>query len=353
MKTFRLTAKRPSEKCNIICKSDITADLTKIGEQIRLRGGMVVTDHHVFSLYQNLLSECVNAPVFVMRAGERMKNARTLLAILRRMAEEGLHRNSLLVAFGGGVVGDICGLAASLYMRGIPYIQVPTTLLAQVDSSVGGKTAVDFCGVKNLVGSFKQPELVLVSPQFFKTLPRRELRCGLGEIVKHGALCGELFDALCAQKDLYDRRFLAQIVPKNIAVKADIVRRDPLEKDLRKWLNLGHTTGHAVELAQKNLSHGECVLIGMMFESEFAIKYAGGDAEYLAALKALCRRILSYDLSKIDVAQAAQLARLDKKNRNADEVTMTVPVRKGEVAVIGIPFATYERELVQIKETLL
>src|SRR5699024_10094782 len=133
------------------------------------------------------------------------------------------HRNACLVCLGGGVVGDIGGLAASLYMRGIACIQVPTTLLSQVDSSVGGKTAVDFMGVKNLVGAFFQPKQVFADPAFFATLPPREIRCGLGEIVKHGALDGDIYDTLQANRDrLFDLTFLAEIVPTNIAFKARV-----------------------------------------------------------------------------------------------------------------------------------
>ena len=269
------------------------------------------------------------------------------------MAEAGLHRNSLLIALGGGVVGDIGGLAASLYMRGIDCVQVPTTLLAQVDSSVGGKTAIDFGGVKNLVGAFKSPTHVIVDPVFLTTLPPREIRCGLGEIVKHGALSGDIFDLLNENRNrLTDAEFLGTIVPENIRFKAGVVQKDPTEKGLRKCLNLGHTTAHAFELMDGTLSHGEYVLVGTLFEAEIAKKFLSCDEEYLNALKALALEALGGSAKLPPVREAAKYARLDKKNRSSDEIVLTVPVRKGEYALLTLSYEEYVKAAEEAEKKL-
>ncbi|MDE5896349.1 MAG: 3-dehydroquinate synthase, partial [Clostridia bacterium] len=256
--------------------AETSAVLCGAGALKELSADFVFTDSNVFGLYEDTIKQYFPAvPVHVMPAGEEHKTPETLFALLGAMAKAGVRRTGRLVCFGGGVVGDIGGLASALYMRGIDCVQIPTTLLSQVDSSVGGKTAVDFCGVKNLVGAFKLPSLVIVDPRFLNTLPAREIRCGLGEIVKHAALNGALFDRLTENRDrLFDLSFLAEIVPDNIAVKAEVVKADARESGLRKCLNLGHTTGHAFELYDGKLSHGEYVLAGIVFEAELAKRYA-------------------------------------------------------------------------------
>ncbi|MDE7157942.1 MAG: 3-dehydroquinate synthase, partial [Clostridiales bacterium] len=252
-----------------------------------------------------------------------------------------------------GVVGDVGGLAAALYMRGIECVNVPTTLLAQVDASVGGKTAVDFEGVKNLIGVFKQPSTVIVDTNFLTTLTTREIKCGLGEIVKHAALSKELFDLLTKNKNrLHDLDFLAEIVPKNIAFKAKIVQHDPHEKNLRKCLNLGHTTAHAFELCDKKLSHGEYVLVGLLFEAELAKSRLTHNREYMEQLKELIMCALG-DMPKLPPAsKAVKLARMDKKNKHDNCVVVTAPVRKGEYTLLKIPFIEYEWELTRIQGEL-
>ena len=160
----------------------------------------VVTDSNVFAIYRHLMWQTFgdNFPVTILPAGEGSKTYNNLIAILKDMLSAGMKRNCTIVAFGGGVIGDIAGLAASLYMRGVRLVQIPTTLLSQVDSSVGGKTAVDMGGVKNVIGTFYQPEEVIADPMFLKTLTDREIRCGLGEIIKYGALNSEIFTKLKA-----------------------------------------------------------------------------------------------------------------------------------------------------------
>lgn len=310
----------------------------------------ILTDSNVKRLYGDKIAALApDAPVYAMPAGEENKQPATLVEILRAMAKAGMHRGGYLFAVGGGVVGDVGGLAAALYMRGISCVQVPTTLLAQVDSSVGGKTAVDLDDVKNVVGAFKQPGTVLADPMFFATLPPREIRCGLGEIVKHGALNARLFDELWENRErLTQSEFLSRIVPENIRHKADVVQKDELETGLRKSLNLGHTTAHALELCDKRLSHGEYVLIGLIMEAEIAKTRISCDGEYLERLEELALTALGEKPQGLPVAAAARFARLDKKNETNDAVVVTAPVRRGEYALLSLAYEDYERELCAI-----
>ncbi|MBR7186852.1 MAG: 3-dehydroquinate synthase [Clostridia bacterium] len=354
MKTIRLKTRDRATVSTVVCRDRVLEEaLPKALEPYRERGVLVFTDETVFRLYKEKLEKYLPwARVHAMPAGEENKGAESLFSLLEAMAKAGLHRGSVLVALGGGVVGDIGGLAAGLYMRGIACIQVPTTLLAQVDASVGGKTAIDFCGVKNLVGLFKQPETVFADPAFFATLPPREIRSGLGEIIKHAALCAPLFDKLSAhEKNLTNLNFLAQIVPENIAFKVHTVAQDTLEKGLRKCLNLGHTVAHAIELSGADLSHGECVLIGIVYEAEFAKRHCVCDENYLNTLQALCLAVLG-SIPKVDIGRAAALSRLDKKNKDAENITLVVPVKKGEYKILELPLATYEEQLEEIQRIL-
>ena len=352
MKKLRIKTERAASKSTVVfTKRALSLELPKF---IEGREAFVFTDENVLRLWgKHIRKNLPQVPIYAMPSGEKYKTMETLSALLSAMAEAGLHRNAVLVALGGGVVGDIGGLAASLYMRGVDCVQVPTTLLAQVDSSVGGKTAIDFCGVKNLVGAFKSPVRVIVDPCFLTTLPPREIRCGLGEIVKHGALSGGIFDLLNENRErLTDLKFLGEIVPENIRFKADIVQKDPTEKGLRKCLNLGHTTAHAFELMDGALSHGEYVLVGTLFEADIAEKLLSCDAEYLQELKALALEALGGMPHLPPVREAAKYARLDKKNASSDEIVLTVPVRKGEYALLALSFEEYVKAAEEAEKKL-
>ncbi len=351
MKTFRIKG-RDGRISAVVCRKHALRGGLSAAE-LKERGALVFTDSNVLALYGSKLKRYLaGIPVHAMPAGEAHKSEETLFSLLRAMAAAGLRRNSVLIVLGGGVPGDVGGLAASLYMRGIDCIQIPTTLLSQVDSSVGGKTAIDFCGIKNLVGAFHQPALVLADPAFFATLPPRELRCGMGEIVKHGALDGEIFDLLEGEENLFDLTFLAGIVPKNIAFKADVVRKDPEERGLRRCLNLGHTTAHAFELTDGKLSHGEYVLLGTFLEAEIARKRTECDEAYLTRLQALCLRALGEIPALPEGKQAARAALFDKKNTRAEEVVLTVPAARGKYEILRMPFESYETALGEALEKL-
>ena len=228
----------------------------------------IVTDDGVPHKYaEKVKALCKDATVMTVKAGECSKSISTLEEVLTAMSDFGMTRGDCVVAVGGGVVGDLSGFAASVYMRGVDFYNVPTTLLSQVDSSIGGKTAVNLGAVKNSVGSFKQPRAVLVDVETLDTLPIRHKRNGMCEAVKMAATSDEvLFQALesYTEEQIYDN--IEEIVTAALKIKKSVVEEDECEKGLRKILNFGHTLGHAIESAEglSGLYHGECVALGMM-----------------------------------------------------------------------------------------
>ena len=221
--------------------------------------------------------------------------------------------------------------------------------MAQVDSSVGGKTAVDMANVKNLVGTFYQPETVLVDPLFLRTLPGRELKCGLGEIVKYAALDADIFRELTKHKDgLFDLSFLAEITPLCVDHKANVVRKDERETGLRKSLNMGHTTGHAIELYDKKRSHGEYVLIGLWYETQIAMKMGLCREDYGESLQELVAKVIG-EVPPVE-EEALSAALMDKKNDAAGTVTFIAPIMKGVFDVVKLPFEAYKKAVLSAME---
>lgn len=244
---------------------------------------LVVTDSNVGRILgarflKVLRTAGAHAELAVFKAGEASKNIGTYESLLRKASKSGLDRSSVIVALGGGVVGDVAGFVAATYMRGVSFIQVPTTLLAMVDSSVGGKTGIDLPEGKNLVGAFWQPRLVVIDPQTLRTLPKREVRCGLAEVVKYGVIMDEKFFSFI-EKNLrgiakIDKRIYEKIIARCCELKAEVVCADERETSgLRAILNYGHTFGHAVETVTGygKYAHGEAVSIGMCIAANLAI----------------------------------------------------------------------------------
>lgn len=316
---------------------------------------VVVTDSNVFKLYESVIKSTFGKEVgiFVLKAGEKSKTYKNLLSIIEFMLKSGLKRNGLVVAFGGGVVGDIAGLAASLYMRGVKLIQVPTTLLSQVDSSVGGKTAVDFGEVKNLIGTFYQPQRVIVDSMFLDTLPKRELRCGLGEIVKYAALNEEIYQILKGNLNkFFKKSFLESITYHCIMHKKRVVEGD--ERDSggeRKSLNLGHTTGHAFELKYGKKSHGEYVLIGMYYELYIAVQRHICGGQYAQTLQKMILKVLKDIPEFSDVESAACLAVFDKKNTD-ENISLIVPKQEGVYEELKLPISEYISYLSTVNQNI-
>lgn len=347
-----ITLKTPSTEGKIYIGQDVLQ--TRLPALTQDQKNFVLTDSNVYALYEDLLKTYFpNTEIFVLSAGEENKNFSSLYAILEKMTGAGLHRSSRLFAVGGGVIGDIGGLASALYMRGISCVQIPTTLLAQVDSSVGGKTAVDLGGVKNVVGTFYQPMEVLVDPTFLTTLPAREIKCGIGEIVKYCALSGKIFDKIENHLDgLTELAFLESLIVDCIEHKARVVERDEKELGERRSLNVGHTTGHAIELSS-GLSHGESILYGMLFETRMAIAAGVCEREYGKRLLNIIEKAISISpnmpMDFSDIREDAKKARADKKNGEDGLIKMAVAKHKDEWTMFALSFDEYQKMLMEVK----
>ena len=316
----------------------------------------VLTDENVYSLYQDFFTRWFSGvEIFVLPSGEGYKNFASLQAVLEKMLKSGLKRNSKLFAVGGGVVGDLGGLCAALYMRGIACVQIPTTLLAMVDSSVGGKTAVDVGGVKNAIGAFHQPETVLIDATFLKTLPPREWKCGIGEIVKTAALDGEIFDRLQSVDGNISMDGIKGWIESCVRYKAAVVQRDEKESGERKCLNLGHTTAHAIELFY-GLSHGEAVLWGMKIETLLAIEAGVCDRKHGEKLLQFVDNALALDGGEnpdfSTLGEVAKKASLDKKNTGDGNVVMSVAKDYGEWVLFTLPMERYAQAISALAEKL-
>lgn len=243
---------------------------------------LIVTDSNVNKLYADEVNTllCKNgydSAVYAFTAGEENKSMDTILGICAACIKHELDRKSMIIALGGGVVGDMAGFAAAIYMRGIDFVQIPTTLLSQSDSSVGGKTGIDFMESKNILGAFHQPKLVFINVDTLKTLPREQLVSGMGEVIKHGIIRdGKFFDYLennSADIKELNSETLINMDKINCSIKANVVEQDEKENGLRAILNFGHTIGHAVESAYNfKMTHGECVGLGMIGASYIAYK---------------------------------------------------------------------------------
>ncbi len=292
-------------------------------------GGIVavVTNPTVGALYYAVVRDSLLLSGFAVHLieipdGEEYKNIETLNVIYDRCVEFGLDRGAFIIALGGGVVGDMAGFAAATYLRGIPFVQVPTTLLAQVDSSVGGKTGVNHPQGKNLIGAFYQPRLVLIDVAVLATLPEQEFLSGLAEIVKYGVVLDrELFEYIETHGDkLMERNYdsLLHIIRRSCAIKASVVEKDERETGLRAVLNYGHTLGHAVETlaGYGHYKHGEAVAIGMVQAARFSEQSGyscNGETERIVAL--LKRFGLPVELPKFLASEYSDALLHDKKVR--------------------------------------
>lgn len=280
--------------------------LSRLGDLCRgtsLSGkAAVITNPTVAALYLDKVRQSLHAAgyetaVITIPDGEEYKNAATLETIYDRLLAEGLHRGAFIVALGGGVIGDIAGYAAATFLRGIPFVQVPTTLLAQVDSSVGGKTGINHPRGKNLIGAFYQPRLVLIDLLTLDTLPGREFLCGLAEALKYGIVLDRgLFDYISANVSSIkgiDKSAMMHVVAACCGIKASVVERDEREGGLRAVLNYGHTIGHAVETLTeyKTFKHGEAVAIGMAQVAMLSNKRGLADVDETRRILALMEMI--------------------------------------------------------------
>ena len=308
----------------------------------------VLTDSNVDALYGETILECLHAAgysacKYVIPAGEASKCAANLLAFLNFLAGEQFTRSDAVIAFGGGVVGDLGGLSASLYLRGVKYVQVPTTLLAAVDSSVGGKTAIDIPAGKNLVGSFYQPSLVCCDTALMDTLPKEIYRDGCAEVIKYGMILDkELYDTLHTLP--FDRD---AVVARCVGIKRDVVQEDEFDNGKRGLLNFGHTFGHAIEkLSNFTVSHGAAVAKGMVIAAKFAPLCGLADVE--KELTALLERY-NFNLDCPYTAEQLFDVILSDKKRRGGNLTLVLPRAIGACELVTMPV---DEVLVKLKQIL-
>jgi len=282
----------------------------------------IVTNPTVAGYHLDTLLNHIEAPqldVVTIPDGEEYKNLETIETILNELFEHKFDRKSLLIAFGGGVIGDMTGFTASLYQRGIDFIQIPTTLLSQVDASVGGKTGVNNKYGKNLIGAFYQPKAVYIDPTFLRTLPPREFAAGVAEIVKMAVMFDKAYFEFLEHADLSDEEVLKEAIRRSVELKAWVVNQDEKEAGIRAVLNYGHTFGHVVEneTAYKTYLHGEAVAIGMVMANALAQELGLFTQEEAERVKALLEKFdLPTDYLIRDVDDFYEHFFLDKKSAN-------------------------------------
>lgn len=296
------------------------------------RNVAIITDDIVDKLFGGILDgflENKRVVKIVLKHGEKSKNAKNYLHIINALAENGFTREDSVIALGGGVIGDIAGFAASTYMRGITLVAVPTTLLSMVDSSVGGKTAIDLKAGKNLCGTFYQPSAVYINTEFLKSLPKKEIKNGLGEVVKYAFLSDTV-----KKSDI--KNIDENLIYKCLKIKRDIVNEDEKESGVRALLNLGHTVGHAIEkLSGYKLSHGACVVKGLRYSIEVSKRLFDLDEKTVNKMYALLK-YAKCDLSvNFSVDEIAEQIIADKK-RQGDSVKFVAIKDVGKPEIVKI-----------------
>ena len=330
MNTVHVTASRSYD---VLIGSGLLADLGKYAAAMqKVKKVCIVSETNVWPLYggitkKSLLKAGLDAVEFVFGAGEEQKNAATYFSLLNFLAENQLTRTDLIVALGGGVVGDLAGFAAATYLRGISFIQVPTTLLAAVDSSVGGKTAIDLPSGKNLVGAFYQPSLVLCDTDCLNTLPADIFRDGCAEVIKYGVLYDPSLFAHLSEKGLdFDRE---AVITRCVELKRDVVAEDEFDTGARMRLNLGHTIGHGVESCSNfSISHGKAVAIGMAIVSRAAAKQGICSEKTCGKILDILRTFSLPDSCDFS-AEALYTRALSDKKRCGGTVNLIIPERIG------------------------
>jgi len=334
-----------SKSYDITIGAGILKDAGKIVRQSA--GGQiaaVVTDDIVDALYGEKLTDSLaqsgyQAIKYVIPNGEASKNGEQFLSIINFLGKEKLSRTDVVIAFGGGVVGDLAGFAAASYMRGVNFVQIPTTLLAAVDSSVGGKTAINISAGKNLAGAFYQPNAVICDIALFSSLPNEIYKDGCAEVIKHGIIADrELFDLyrtpICNQYE--------DTIARNVGIKSKVVESDEFERGARKLLNFGHTVGHAVEqLSSYKISHGRAVAIGMAIETRMACAIGLCSS---GCLREITDMLKLYDLPVSTTFDASEIADgcLADKKRDGGKITMVFPVKVGECILHDISVTELE-----------
>ena len=332
----------PTKETNVVLADDLAADLTVLLESYKDEKIFVLTDENTYKLCFPLIEKVPGVDgrrVVVIGAGDGHKDTKTLIKVWEFLVEKGADRHSVLVNLGGGMPCDLGGFAAATFKRGIPFVNIPTTLLAQVDASVGGKTGINFKGYKNEIGSFKQAETVLLDTTLLQSLDRENLLSGFAEMIKHAFLKGpEMLERTLAFDILNpDMKELGLLVADSVLIKDYYVTADPLEKNIRKALNLGHTVGHAFESfslkRNKPVLHGYAVAFGMVPELYLAHIKLGFDMELVKKYSRYVKEVYGlFDYSVMDYDRLYETMTHDKKNQSG-RINFTLLKSPGEVAI--------------------
>lgn len=305
---------------------------------------LIISDSNVYTLYGNLVEGSLKEVGFkvfshTFPAGEPNKTMDTVGGMIEALATNELSRNDLVVALGGGVTGDMAGFAAAIYLRGINFVQIPTTLLSQVDSSVGGKTGCDLSFGKNLVGAFHNPVLVLIDPDTISTLPERYKKDGIGEVIKYAFIKSEkLFDTLFSDDNFDD--ILEEVIYYCVDIKREIVENDFTEKGERMLLNFGHTLAHAIEKAQnyEGLAHGEAVGVGMLYITRASEKFGYSEKGTAEKIEMLLNKYQLPTKLDADINALTDIMLFDKKRRG-DSINLVLAQNVGASFVKPFPTA--------------
>lgn len=364
MKKIDLLFKEKKKAYAIVIGNNLLKNISEIINAGAYSKILIVTDETVTSLFLNKVLSSLPATTqsVILPAGEKEKNITSIQKIWKALHSTQCDRKSLVINLGGGVIGDMGGFAASTYMRGINFINIPTTLLSQVDASIGGKTGIDFADVKNLVGTTSQPKMVIIDTQTLSTLPKREMLSGFAEIIKHGLIANRKYFQMVTMKkpEDFSHEELVKIISDSCEIKAQIIQNDETETGERKLLNFGHTVGHAIEalsLATENpLLHGEAVSIGMIAEAKISqllnmitendmqlIKNSLENANLPTSLR-------DHEVAKQSITNIINKMQSDKKNeRTKINFTLLSTIGKAVINQNDVPAHIIEKALIYIK----
>ena len=347
MKKIRLNVKTKSKTYPIIVGKNIIAQTSNIlkSNNINFEKNLIVVDTKIPKEKLNILKKKITSKrkiIHFFNASEKNKNLKNVNLILNKLFKFNFNRNDCIISFGGGIVGDVSGFAASIFKRGLKFVNIPTTLLAQVDSSIGGKTGVNNKYGKNLIGSFMQPDLVISDINMLSSLPKREIICGYGEILKHSIISDrKIFNYLkknCFKILKLKSPFIEKAIADSCKIKRNIVQLDEKEKNLRKILNLGHTFAHAYEATlsySKKLNHGEAVILGIVSSAKFSFKNnILNEKDYEQIIKHINNLKIPVNLNfyfkKKDINLIIKYMKSDKKN-NSSKINLILIKKIGKV----------------------
>jgi 3-dehydroquinate synthase len=323
--------------------SDTIAELVKFIKKGNYSRFFVLTDEntakHCLPVLREHIDTLDNFDIIEINSGEESKNIDFCIGVWKMLIDFSADRDSLLINLGGGVISDLGGFAASTYKRGIDFVHVPTTLLSQVDASVGGKTGIDMDNIKNIIGTFTQPKAVFIEHSFLQTLPARQILSGLAEMLKHGLIADAGYWNLLKNSDL--KKPSPELIYKSVEIKNKVVIEDPHEKGIRKSLNFGHTVGHAVEtyslVNDKNpLTHGEAIAIGMICEAKLSnLKVDLSDAELTEITETLSNLYTKYKIAASCYKELHNIMLKDKKNQSG-KINCTLLTNIGQCRIDNV-----------------